>query len=333
MQNLIVSFNIVAPLTLYMLLGMLFRRVGLMEEAFTAKLNKLLMLLILPCNTFRNIYTAELSSMGGQGYVAYAVIGNAVILAVLILVFRAAGKEPGRLASIVQGSSRGNGVIFGIPLAESVFGVGHTATMTLMLAGTVTFYNIAHVTFLEICGEKQRELDARRAGDEKAREGRRRPVIKWKTIGKSLLKNGVLWGVVLGLLFNLASLPLPAFALSCINGLGSCVTPLAFMMVGAGFSLRSVGDNRRDLVTATLIKLVVLPLIFLAFPVYRHWPAEKLLAMLLAFGAPTAIISYPMAVAAGCDGELAGEIVAATVIFSMLSFFLWIFGFKQAGLM
>ena len=35
----------------------------------------------------------------------------------------------------------------------------------------------------------------------------------------------------------------------------------------------------------------------------------------------------------GCDGDLAGEIVVVTSIFSILSMFLWIFSLKQFGLL
>ena len=40
-----------------------------------------------------------------------------------------------------------------------------------------------------------------------------------------------------------------------------------------------------------------------------------------------------MARTMGCDGDLAGEIVVVTSIFSILTIFLWIFGLKQFGLL
>ena len=339
MTNFIVTFNIIAPLAGYMLLGGFFRKVGIMDAAFTAKLNKLLMLCILPCNTALTLYRADLSAMGGQFYVGYAVGGNLLLLLVLLAVYKLRGYEPARLGSIVQGASRGNGVIFGIPLCEAVFGPGNTAIMAIMLAATVPFYNIAHVSMLEICGQKQAEIDAARAAgavgegaSEKVGPAPRRGV-NWRAIALSLLKNSVIWGVVIGLVLNFSGIKLPRFAETMMSGLGSCVTPIAFMMVGASFSLKSAGHDRRDLIEATVIKLVLAPLVFMIIPILQHWQPEKLLAMLVAFAAPTAIISYPMARDAGCDGELAAEIVASTVIVSMFSIFLWIFCFKQAGLM
>jgi predicted permease len=332
MHNFIVTFNIVAPLALYMILGAVFRRIGLMDESFTKKINKLLMVLFIPCNTFSNLARADLSQMGGQFYVFYAVAGNLVLMVVLWGIYKLCRYEPGRLGSIVQGSARGNGVIFGIPLAEAVFGAGNTATMALMLAATVPFYNITHLAMLEICGQEQAELDRSRAeGGRIAVRNRKGP--NWKVIGGSILRNGILWSVAAGLFFNFLKIPIPEFIFTVIKGSGACVTPVAFMMVGASFSFAGAGHDRKDLILATATKLVFVPCVFMVLPILQRWPAEKLLAMLVAFAAPTAIISYPMARDAGCDGELSAEIVASTVVFSMFTIFLWIFAFKHAGLM
>ncbi len=325
-DNFVVTFNIIAPLVLYMLLGGFLRRAGIMDEAFTKKINKLLMVLFIPCNTFSSLCRADFSAMGDLFYVFYAVAGNLLIMLVMIGLCKLGKFEPARLGSFVQGACRGNGVIFGIPLCESIFGAGNTASMALMLAFTVPFYNIAYVALLEICGQKQAALNA--PGSDARRKG-----LDWKAVGKGLLKNGIIWGVALGLAANLLHLPLPSSLTTCVSGIGSCVTPLAFIMVGASFRFSAVSGNRRDLILATLSKLVFIPLVFLALPVLQGWTSEKMLAMLVAFAAPTAIISFPMAKDAGCDGELASEIVASTTIFSMLSMFLWIFCFKQAGLL
>ena len=68
-------------------------------------------------------------------------------------------------------------------------------------------------------------------------------------------------------------------------------------------------------------------------PIWWGWKGHVIGAMLLSSGAPTAISSFPMAKGMGCDGELAGEIVVVTSVFSVLTMFLWIFGLKQFGLL
>ena len=52
----------------------------------------------------------------------------------------------------------------------------------------------------------------------------------------------------------------------------------------------------------------------------------------IAFGAPTAVSSYPMAQQMGGDGELAAETVAISSAFCILTTFLFVFAMKSMGL-
>ena len=46
-------------------------------------------------------------------------------------------------------------------------------------------------------------------------------------------------------------------------------------------------------------------------------------ALMILFAAPTAVSSYPMAVAMDADGEFAAQMVAYTTIFCLPTIFLW----------
>ena len=105
------------------------------------------------------------------------------------------------------------------------------------------------------------------------------------------------------------------------------------MMAGSAFSFKAAKKDSTLLAIATFTKLVLIPGIFMILPIMWGWKDEVLLAMLVAFATPTAISSYPMAKAAGCDGQLASEIVAFTTGLSMFSIFIWIFCFKSFGLL
>lgn len=52
MENLIFSLNATIPIFLMMLLGMLFRKLGWMDEVFAAKMNKFVFLVPLPVLLF-----------------------------------------------------------------------------------------------------------------------------------------------------------------------------------------------------------------------------------------------------------------------------------------
>ena len=55
--------------------------------------------------------------------------------------------------------------------------------------------------------------------------------------------------------------------------------------------------------------------------------------ILVIFGTPVAVASYPMAVNMGGDGELAGQLVVVSTLLSLATIFLFIFCMAQLGLL
>ena len=56
--------------------------------------------------------------------------------------------------------------------------------------------------------------------------------------------------------------------------------------------------------------------------------------MLIAlFASPTAVSSFTMAQQMDGDSQLAGQLVVFGSLFSILTIFLWVFSFKQLGLL
>ena len=55
MENLVFSLNATVPIFLMMVLGMLFRKLGWMDEEFAAKMNKFVFLIPLPVLLFGDL--------------------------------------------------------------------------------------------------------------------------------------------------------------------------------------------------------------------------------------------------------------------------------------
>ena len=323
MENLIVSLKVVTPLMIYMLLGALFRRQGVFSEQLTKELNGALGKAFIPFLMFRNIYQADLSGLNGS-FGLYAAIANIAGWALFFLLFSLTMDDPARVGSMTQCAFRSNAVIYGLPVAESLFGVGNTLEVALTVALCVPIYNVFSVLVLEICGQKAKQLRGEGSGNSR---------IDVKSILLNIAQNRLIWAAILGFAVNFSGIDLPDPVDTVIAGMASTVTPVAFLLLGASFSLNAASRNVRAIGVATLFKLVLYPMAFLVLPILWGWRGRVIGAMLLASGAPTAISSFPMAESLGCDGELAGEIVAVTSVLSVLTMFLWIFGLKQFGLM
>jgi hypothetical protein len=79
--------------------------------------------------------------------------------------------------------------------------------------------------------------------------------------------------------------------------------------------------------------MIAVPLIFMPLAVALGFRGPILCALLVLFAAPTAVASYPMAVAMGADGQLAGQLVCSTTVVSIFTMFCFTFLFQTLGLL
>ena len=70
MENLIISLKVIAPLMIYMLLGVFFKRRGLISDKLNTEMNSFLVKVFLPVLMFKNIYQADLSGLNGKNCLA-----------------------------------------------------------------------------------------------------------------------------------------------------------------------------------------------------------------------------------------------------------------------
>ena len=116
------------------------------------------------------------------------------------------------------------------------------------------------------------------------------------------------------------------------NDLSKIATPLALFTLGGAIQFASAKAHLKQLRIVVPFKLFISPLIFMAVCIACGMRGVALACAFIAFGAPTAVSSYPMAQQMGGDGELAAECVAFTSTLCIFSTFLFVFGMKATGL-
>jgi len=321
MENLKVSFEIVMPLFLYMLLGYAAKRRGHLDRALADGINNLLFSVFLPVMMFHTLYKDDLSSFRRAAFIPYAMGGLVVSFFLVYALFGFLEKNPAKKGALIQGAFRGNAIMYGLPVAISIFGADNTTEVVVVLAAIIPIYNILSVLILEICGQAARKGQLHTALSLSS--------VDWKSVALGIYRNPLIRGVVLGVLANFLGLSLPSYIDKSMAGISAVVTPTSFVLLGAAFNLSSAGENKRLLALAAAMKLVVNPALFMALPIYWGWSGPVLGAILISFGAPTAVSSFPMAKALHCDSDLAGEIVVVTSAASIVTMFFWIFVLKQ----
>lgn len=324
MNNLKLSFELVMPLVLYMLSGALLKKTGVLDRATGDKLTGVVTSLLLPLMLFKSIYNCDLSAAFAGPVVLYCFAAIIVALIICIFLFRALEKSPAKRGSYIMGSCRGNTGLVGLAVAAQIFGQDNIVIPALISSVLMLSCNIASVIVYEICAEKERALAAGGEG--------RKANIDPKLMLRDLAKNRLITGILVGLVFNLLKIPVPDWIMSAVNGLSNSASPLSLIVLGATFSLKAALPEKRNLIIAILFKLMIMPAIFVALPLAWNWEGTAIVALMVQSASPTAVSSYPMAKASGCNGQVAGDIVTLTTSFSMLTLFFWIFTFKSIGI-
>ncbi len=312
MENLLLSAGVVCPLLLLMLVGMLVRRVGILDEATARRLNKIVFYVTMPAISYKSI-AEGMRPEAGQLHPVFWILGGIVVafLAAFFIVPRFT-EDNARRGVIVQGACRGNDIVFGLAVAAALLPPEELSLMMLAIAMTAPLFSILSILELEYF-----------------RGGKPKP---FQLLGK-IVKNPVIISCVLGLIAREFSFRLPEVIGSAVNTLAGANTALAFLILGATLSFHSVKQNRLPLAAISLVKLVLLPAAGLGTLLLLGYRGAPIVVALVIFGAPTAIVSFPLATELDGDARLAGESVAVTSLLSILTMFLWIFLLKQLGVM
>lgn len=312
MAELQVTLDIMLPILLQLGLGWLLRRVGWMKTATAAELNKLIFQLFLPVLLFNNVRSLSLSSEPNWSFELFLFAGVLVVFLVaswLVPRFEPSVRKRG---AMVQGIFRTNFAILGIPLMEAMFGAQGVTMVSLALPVVIPMNNILAVLALA------------------APHGQKADPAK---LIRGVVTNPLIIACVLGAACFLTGFTLPPMVDKLCTQIGSVATPLSLLVLGASLQWQGVKDNRRQLFWTVLLKQAVIPAVMVTIAILLGFRQEALGVILVLFGAPCAVSSYPMAAAMGSDGDLAASQVVLTTIFSMGTLFVLIYIGKLLGVL
>lgn len=305
------ALRVVFPLAALMGVGALVRGAGLIDRPSMRKVDVLSFRVFMPTLLFKNIYESDLlHNFGGLGFLYIPLCMLVLFLVAGIALPRRLIRDDGSAASVGQALIRPNFILFGIAVAESVFGEGGAGTVALFGALVVPLINVFSTLVLEL-----------------NRSGSASP----KKLLLSILKNPMIISTLLALSLLALRIQIPDLIYTVIKDIAGVTTTIAFISLGVSLDLGQVRGNRRILVWTVLARMVLIPLIFLPLSVALGFRGEQLCALMVFFGAPTAVASYPMAVAMGADGPLAGQLVCCTTVASVFTIFCWTFLLRSMG--
>lgn len=314
MENLIFSLNATVPVFAMIILGMLFKKIGIIDDVFASRMNKFVFLIPLPVLLFKDLATLDFNTIWDTKFVLFCFfITILCILIVTLLSFLLKNKQ--NQGEFIQASYRSSAALLGIALIQNVYG---KATMApLMIIGSVPLYNIMVVVVLSFFSPERKGLSKE---------------VWLKTI-KGILTNPILIGIVVGILWSLLHLPMPTMLDKTVTSIGNVATPLGLMAMGATFNYKEALGDLKPALCASFIKLFGFCAMFLPLAIYLGFQGEQLIAILVMLGSATTVSCFVMAKNMGHTGILTSTVVMLTTIFSGFSITMWLYILKGMGLL
>lgn len=314
--HLIFSLNATMPVFLLMVLGIILRRIGVVDAAFASRLNMFVFCVALPVLLFRDISSVDLA----QEWDARFVLDCALITLASIVFACAASvfvKSRATRGEFIQGAYRSSVAILGVALMQNIYGSSQAAAM--MIIGVVPLYNAAAVAILAVCADDSRAK----------RKGARAMLLG---VTRDIVTNPIIVGIAAGLLWAALRLPMPEAAGKAVDVIAGLATPLGLVAMGAMADFRRMREEAGASLGASVIKLFGLCAVFLPVCVALGYRGEELMALLFMLGSATTVSSFVMARNMGYEGAVSSAIVMITTLGSVFSLTVWIYLLRCLGL-
>lgn len=311
MENLVVAFNCVLPAFVMLLTGYLAKRCGAVSEEIVPPLNRFCFTVLLSLYMFNNVYTADFDSAVSPGLILFLLAQTlALFIGGFVIVSRRI-EDGRRRGAYLQAAFRSNIAIIGLTLAQTLMDDAGTASMAVVITVLVPVYNILAVIALESFGGT---------------------AVSVGRLAKSIFKNTLVIGSLLGLGFSVLRVPIPGAVMSALTSMGKAGTVLALITLGISFNFSALSGNWRQVLRLSALRLVMIPAFTVGTGVLLGFRGNDLAVTMLVSAAPMASTAFSMARMYDSDYELTGQVVVATSFFCSLTLFVWIFLLKQTGL-
>ena len=290
--------GVTAPVFAMVFMGLLLKKVRLIDEAFIQTASTLTYKATMPTLFFMSIWQADLQNAFNAELVLF--FCGATLLGFAGSWLWAAKRMPWAQRGVfVQGCFRGNCGVVSFALAASYYGDYGLSVGGVLVGFTILLFNVLSVLILSVYS----------------------PSLKFSpaSVCKELVKNPLIIAVVLGMLASAVKLYIPEWVVKSGQYFAGLTLPLALICVGGTLSLAGVKASGKPSMQASAIKIAILPIAACSAAWFLGFEDRDLVILWMFLASPTAAASFAMAVAAGGDGRLAANIIALTTLVSLVS--------------
>lgn len=314
MENFIYSINVTMPIFLVMVIGYILKQIGMLNDNFVTVANKFNFKVTLPFMLFKDIAGVDIKAVFDIKYVLFCAIVSTICFWVVWGTAKLLVRDKTIRGAFVQSSFRGSAAVMGLAFIQNIY--GSSAMGPLMIVSAVPLYNIFSVIVLTFEANDSTNIDKK---------------AKIRQAGMNICKNPIILSILAGLIVGLLGIQFPTLVNKTISNVAQMATPLALITIGAGFEGRKALAKIAPTMAASMIKLVLQPLVFLPVAAWMGFTGEKMIAILIMLASPTTPSCYIMAKSMNNDEVLTASVIVTTTLMAAFTLTGWIFLLKTLG--
>lgn len=300
MSNLVLSLNISMPVFLLILFGYILKKKGIVNDDYLSITTKIVFFCALPAKIFRDVSSSDFYSLINAKFIFFT-MGITILFFILVwglaVIFI---KDRSKIGAFVHGVFRSNYVYVGLPLTHNILGSDYIPSTILIITFVIPIYNILAVILLSYYNSKKGKISV-------------------KKLVIDIFKNPMIIAILIAIPFSILQVKLPFAITKSMDYIGSIATPLALILIGASMKFNSFMDNKKYIFTASILKVIIQPLLFIPVAILLGFNTEEIYTIYVMLAVPTAMNSYIMTKQLGGDGELSAGIIVSSVIFSFFT--------------
>lgn len=303
-------FTLISPLIIVGFIGFVLAKSGWFNKAQVDSLTKFTFNLAIPAFLFQQLANADMSKIDLNIYSAFylpLLLVYALAWAINYYFHKHLQHDLPASAVYAFGAGYSNNVIVGMPVALMVLGEQVLPTIFLVISlHSALLIGITSVLAVNIAE------------------------FKWRIFLKQTFSNPLLIAITSGFIINLLAIKLPTIVNNSLLLLGKPAITLALFLLGASLAFYKIRSEVKFIVTACVIKLLLLPsIILLTSHFIFQFSAITTMTLVILSASPTGVNAYLIAKQHGKHQETIAGIVVVTTLMSIISIPLWIWGLSS----
>lgn len=295
---MIQTFLALIPIFALILFGYTLKHIKFPSLEFWEGAEKLVYYVFFPALLIYKLSTASVNIYEYIDFIFVSII-SIFILFLSVIIFRKVIKGSGEnFTSVIQGAIRFNSYVF-LALTDLFFGSDGLVVAAVLISFAIPFLNLLCISSFAIF-----------ITDSKA---------SLKSVFKSIIKNPLILGCLIGGLINSLNLYIPAPILDSLKILSSATLPLGLLCVGVGLEFKMSVYDAKDIIVSSIFKFVVYSLIVVALVSFIDLTKLEYQVLMLFSAMPTATSAYILAKQLGGNAKVMASIITFQTLASIIS--------------